>query len=117
MSLRDILLDEEIFEHPLEFLPERWLAKDSKRCKGYLPFGRGSRMCIGMNLAMAELYVVLGSMFRRFDLDLYQTTRERDINVARDCFIGEPSRDSVGVRVSISPVPQFCHQQGSAAPI
>jgi cytochrome P450 len=116
MSLRDILLDERMYERPQEFLPERWLAR-GKHSKLHLPFGRGSRMCIGMNLAMAELYVILGSMFRRFDLDLYQTTRERDIDVARDCFIGDPSRDSVGVRVSVSPVPQFCIQQESAAPI
>jgi cytochrome P450 len=107
MSLRDIQLDEGIYERPMEFLPERWLATDGKHSKLYLPFGRGSRMCIGINLAMAELYVVLGSMFRRFDFDLYQTTRGRDIDVVRDCFIGEPSRDSVGVRVSVRPVPQF----------
>jgi cytochrome P450 len=63
-------------------------------------------MCIGLNLAMAELYIVLGSMFRKFDFDLYDTTRERDIDVVRDCFVGEPCRDSVGVRVKVSPVPQ-----------
>jgi cytochrome P450 len=107
MSLRDILLDESIYERPLEFLPERWLAVDgnhSRRARFHLPFGRGSRMCIGLNLAMAELYLVLGSMFRRFDIDLYHMTRERDIDVVRDCFVGEPCRDSVGVRVKVSPV-------------
>jgi cytochrome P450 len=71
-------------------------------------------MCIGLNLAMAELYVVLGSMLRRFDFDLYHTTRERDVDVVRDCFVGEPCMDSVGVRVKVRPVPQFGNA-GSAA--
>jgi cytochrome P450 len=110
MSLRDVLMDESIYEHPAEFLPERWLAEDgnhSRRARFYLPFSRGSRMCIGFNLAMAELYLVMGTMFRRFDLELYHTTRERDVDVARDCFVGEPCRNSVGVRVEVRPVPQF----------
>jgi cytochrome P450 len=100
-------LDESIYKRPLEFLPERWLAVDgnySRRARFHLPFGRGSRMCIGLNLAMAELYLVLGSMFRRFDIDLYHTTRERDIDVVRDYFVREPCRDSVGVRVKVSPI-------------
>jgi cytochrome P450 len=57
-------------------------------------------MCIGMNLAMAELYLVLAHVFRRFDLELFETTREAHINLARDSFIGEP-RDSRGVRVKV----------------
>lgn len=48
---------------------------------------------------MAELYIVIACLFRRFNLDLYDTTRVRDIDVVRDCFIGESSPQSVGVRV------------------
>lgn len=102
MTLRDILLDPSIFPEPLEFRPERWLAENpnlERISRGYLPFGRGSRMCIGLNLAMAELYIVIACLFRRFNLDLYDTTRVRDIDVVRDCFIGESSPQSVGVRV------------------
>jgi cytochrome P450 len=122
MSLRDILLSETIYEQPMEFLPGRWLAEDydlSRRVRFHLPFGRGSRMCIGLNLAMAELYIILGSMFRRFDFDLYHTTRERDIDVVRDCFVGEPYKDSNGVRVKVRPVPLFgnTHESMMAASI
>jgi cytochrome P450 len=110
MSLGDILLDGSIFELPLEFRPERWLVNDLNRItmnRFHVPFGRGSRMCIGLNLAMAEQYLVLGNIFRRFDVELYKTTRERDINTARDCFFGEPSQSSPGVMVKIRPVPGF----------
>ena len=47
------------------------------------------------------MYIVIACLFRRFDLELYDTTRERDIDVARDCFIAEPSPKSTGVRVKI----------------
>lgn len=104
MSLRDILLDENIFEKPHEFRPERWLADNSdlaRISKFYMPFGRGSRMCVGLNLALAELYLILGTLFAKFDFELFETTKERDIDVARDCFIGEPCRQSQGVRMKI----------------
>jgi hypothetical protein len=77
----------------------RWQSSVSSLCLWII-----SRHSIGLNLAMAELYIVLDSMFRRSDIDLYHTTRERDIDVVRDCFVGEPCRDSVGVRVKTSPV-------------
>ena len=51
------------------------------------------------SFALAELYITLACLFHRYDLELYDTIRERDIDVARDCFIGEPSPSSVGVRV------------------
>jgi cytochrome P450 len=108
MSLHDVLLDASIFEQPTQFRPDRWLAENpdhSRINKFHVPFGRGSRMCIGLNLAMAEHYLVLGSMFRRFDVDLYETTRERDVDTAQDCFLGEPAQDSPGIRVKLRPVP------------
>jgi hypothetical protein len=51
--------------------------------------------------------LVLGTVFRRFDLELYETLRQRDIDIVQDCFIGEPSRDSPGVRVQASLVAGF----------
>lgn len=51
MTLRDVLLDPSIFTEPMKFLPERWLVNspDLERvAQGYIPFGRGSRMCVGL---------------------------------------------------------------------
>lgn len=53
------------------------------------------------SLALAELYIVIASVFRRFDMELYDTVRERDVDAVRDCFIGETSPESRGVRVKI----------------
>ncbi|KAF2630917.1 putative flavonoid 3-hydroxylase [Macroventuria anomochaeta] len=104
MSLRDVLLDDSIFKNPHEFHPERWLAENpslARISKLYMPFGRGSRMCVGLNLALAELYLILGTLFDKFEFDLFETTKERDIDIVRDCFIGEPSTQSQGVRVKV----------------
>lgn len=51
---------------------------------------------------MAEIYIVLATIFRRFDLELHDTFRERDIEVVRDSFLGEPSLAAKGVRVKLA---------------
>jgi hypothetical protein len=45
--------------------------------------------------------MVLTTLLRRFEFQLYDTTKERDIDLVRDCFIGEPHPDSIGVRVKV----------------
>ncbi|KAI0204166.1 cytochrome P450 [Astrocystis sublimbata] len=102
MTLRDILLDPDVFDEPFEFRPERWLPSNPKlpdMIRNYVPFGRGSRSCLGMNLAMAEMYIVIACMFRRVDFDLHDTIKERDIDTVRDCFIAEVSPETKGVRI------------------
>jgi len=58
----------EIFPEPLEFLPERWLRDDSHLLDKYLvAFSKGSRSCLGINLAWCELYLMLGNIFRKLE--------------------------------------------------
>lgn len=45
--------------------------------------------------------LVLAEMVVRYDMSLYDTTRERDIDHARDLFLGRPDKSSKGVRVKI----------------
>lgn len=56
MTIREILLDHSIFENPQQFHPERWLSTnpDVERLQHYfVPFGRGSRMCIGVKWVLS----------------------------------------------------------------
>lgn len=46
------------------------------------------------------MYIILASVVRRKSFGLYKTTRERDINICRDCFIGEVDPTSKGVRIT-----------------
>ncbi|KAF7119820.1 hypothetical protein RHSIM_Rhsim13G0057000 [Rhododendron simsii] len=56
-----------------EFNPERFANGISAACKvpqSYLPFGFGPRVCLGQNLAMLELKVIVGLIVSNFSLSL-----------------------------------------------
>ncbi|KAJ0423592.1 cytochrome P450 [Aspergillus carlsbadensis] len=87
-----------------EFRPERWLdmnnndtsntssskSPDANTASASAPaldpavdlhhylvaFSRGPRMCLGVNLAWAELYIALATMVRRFEIRVDRTTEE-----------------------------------------
>jgi cytochrome P450 len=65
-----------IFPEPSEFKPDRRLQATSKKPLGrYLvSFIKKTRACLGINLAYAELYLMLAIAFHEFDLELYQTS-------------------------------------------
>ncbi|KAM0798614.1 cytochrome P450 [Usnea florida] len=70
--------DPHIFTDPETFRPERWLdiaPTDQKELESkFVPFSKGSRACIGINLAYAELYLITAYLFRRFDVSNAGTT-------------------------------------------
>jgi cytochrome P450 len=51
---------------PELFLPDRWLQPQPRPKLSFLPFGAGSRMCIGQNFAFIEATLALASLLRRF---------------------------------------------------
>ncbi|KAF8920111.1 cytochrome P450 [Mucidula mucida] len=66
----------EIFENPKHFNPDRWLTENANELDSSLvAFSRGTRMCSGLNLAWAELYLIFGNVFRLLDLEIYDTTQ------------------------------------------
>ncbi|KAF8455962.1 cytochrome P450 [Terfezia claveryi] len=66
----------EIWYEPNQFIPERWLEKDGTprrdMDRNLCSFSKGNRMCLGSNLATAELYITLAILFRRFDLEIVE---------------------------------------------
>ncbi|KAH7310793.1 cytochrome P450 [Stachybotrys elegans] len=102
MTYRNVTMDPKIFKDPEAFLPERWLSDNPELADispYHLPFGRGSRMCVGMNVATTALHVGLAAFFRRHDFVLHDTTYEMDVKMVRDCFSGDTSHESKGVRI------------------
>ena len=93
----------ELFPEPYVFRPERWLEPGAKeRLEKYLVnFGKGSRACLGINLAQAEIRFTLAAIFRRFNLQLYETTRD-DVDIVHDFFNPYARLDSKGVRVIVN---------------
>lgn len=47
MSQPDILHNDEIYPEALKFKPERWFNATEQQNKMFIPFGKGTRMCIG----------------------------------------------------------------------
>ena len=91
-----------IFPEPSAFKPERWLQGGEQKLQRYLvPFGKGTRMCAGMNLAMAEIYLTLASVLRRFNMELVDCVRERDVDVTRDFINTSASAESKGMNVKV----------------
>ncbi|KAI4167897.1 MAG: hypothetical protein LQ343_006820 [Gyalolechia ehrenbergii] len=89
MSLRDVHLHPSVFPDPGTFDPDRWLrpgAGELER-KFLVPFGRGSRACVGRAIAMEELVVAIGNLFARVEMGVWGTGDE-DMRVAHDFFSG-----------------------------
>lgn len=106
MNLSDICFDENIFPEPTAFKPERWI--DNKETKYGPPvekyfifFGKGSRSCLGLNLAWCELYLGMAAMFRNFRFELYDTD-VTDAQVAHDFWLPSAKLDTKGIRVKIA---------------
>ncbi|OTA89496.1 hypothetical protein M434DRAFT_79252 [Hypoxylon sp. CO27-5] len=93
-----------LFPHSEKFDPQRWLdaqGKIDRTLEKYMvPFSRGSRQCVGINLAHAELFMVTGLLFRRLGphLKLYKTGLD-DVEIRHDFFMPTPKLDSKGIRV------------------
>jgi cytochrome P450 len=72
MSILLVHHREDLYPDPFTYRPERWLCHEGGRAPGtyeWLPFGGGTRRCLGAALAMAEQRVVLEAMARRLDLE------------------------------------------------
>lgn len=48
MTTVDILINESIYPEPKKFKPERWIGNEDKLEKFFVPFGKGTRQCIGI---------------------------------------------------------------------
>lgn len=60
------------WQRPKDFLPERWTSSDASlhpTANTWVPFSLGPRNCIGMELALIELKLVLVLTARTFDIE------------------------------------------------
>lgn len=95
--------DPTVYERPFEFIPERWLgAVHPNMNRNFVPFSRGSRNCLGQNLAHAEINLALAVLHRPGgpQLELFETD-ESDIIHVHDYMIPLPKLSTKGVRVLV----------------
>ncbi|MBD2607329.1 cytochrome P450 [Scytonema hofmannii FACHB-248] len=67
---------EDLYPNPKEFQPERFLEKQFSPYE-FLPFGGGSRVCIGGTFALFEMKLILATILSRYQLELVSKRPER----------------------------------------
>lgn len=66
-----------VFTNPKRFDPDRWLQPNITELEeNFVPFSKGPRSCLGINLAWAELYLMFSNIFRKTDMELFNTTED-----------------------------------------
>ncbi|ORX95133.1 cytochrome P450 [Clohesyomyces aquaticus] len=85
--------NETAFPDPFKYDPERWMCDEEtyRQRERYMnSFSRGSRSCVGINLAYAELHLTVAHLFRRFQITTTGYTTEADMEW-NDCFVPVPN--------------------------
>ncbi|KAL4883828.1 cytochrome P450 [Aspergillus karnatakaensis] len=66
--------NEDIFPHPFEFMPERWILDENTtqeqldlRLKMWVPFSVGARACIGKAFTQTLFSITVASVMRKYD--------------------------------------------------
>lgn len=107
--------DASIFGEDVEaFVPERWMQRDGEGNEEYearskamresdLTFGAGNRVCIGRWLALMEVYKIVPTLLRRyevgFDHSMFRTLQALVVRMAADlmrCSLSSSSRSGSG---------------------
>jgi cytochrome P450 len=71
VPIHTVQRDERYFEKATEFIPERWTEEKAHMVKdrrAFIPFSIGNFGCVGKNLAMMELRMVLARVALNFDM-------------------------------------------------
>lgn len=64
--------DEQYFPEAKSFIPERWLSRDKTiHPFSFLPFGFGTRSCVGRRLAEFEIYCLTTEILRNFKVEYH----------------------------------------------
>jgi cytochrome P450 len=64
----------ELYDEPERFRPERWFSIEPNQYE-YLPFSAGPRWCIGKNLAMAMMKIVLARLVQKWRFAMMPNAR------------------------------------------
>ncbi|KAK3325938.1 cytochrome protein [Apodospora peruviana] len=96
-------MDPSIFPNPRAFNPGRWIraAEDGMDLSKYMvSFTKGSRACLGIHMAYAEMYLVIARIIRRFELELHDTTGD-DVEVYHIRLTGYPRKGLGDIKVRV----------------
>ncbi|CAG9940080.1 unnamed protein product [Clonostachys rosea f. rosea IK726] len=82
------------FKNANTYAPERWLRTDpiytGDALEAHQPFGFGSRNCLGQNMAMHEMRLLLATILFKYDLELSDESRDWSAQKAFALWIKKP---------------------------
>jgi cytochrome P450 len=94
-------------DRPYAFVPERWLPGDQDEAalkELFVPFSLGIRSCIGQNLALLEMTLVLATLYYSYNFELVGLADEKAV-VKEELFVTlKPKGAHFAVRKRV-PVP------------
>ncbi|RHZ61391.1 hypothetical protein CDV55_104001 [Aspergillus turcosus] len=97
-------LDSSIFPDPHHFDPARWVRASEEGVnldKFIVAFTKGTRQCLGINLAYAEIYLTLARLVRTFNMEICDTTPD-DLAVHHVRLTGAPKQGTGEVKVKVT---------------
>ena len=104
MTATDMHYNTDVFPEPDQYRPERWIRSlpeaKAKMQQCFVPFGKGTRGCIGIELARMEMTLTSGNLFNKYEFELFETTA-RDVSYAENWFSSFNPPDSKGVRILV----------------
>ncbi|KAI0120648.1 cytochrome protein [Xylariales sp. AK1849] len=105
VSMSSVLvhLDSSIFPDPQRFDPGRWVKPSKERVnldRFMVAFTKGTRQCLGITLAYAEMYLTFAKLIGTFKMEIHDTTPD-DVKVYHIRLTGAPKRGRGEVKVKI----------------
>lgn len=84
VPLYSIQHDEEFYDEPKKFKPERFSAENGgvKAYKDrfvFFPFGDGPRICVGQRFAIMQAKIAITSLIRKFKMTVNEKTPEKPV--------------------------------------
>lgn len=82
----------EIYGDPENFRPERWLNNEFNQNFSWIPFGSGSRICVGNNFSLLEQKIFMSLLLKRFSWEFVE--KETKIEVGNS-FLRNPIKKTI----------------------
>ena len=73
--------DPDAFPDPDKFMPERWFKATESMNELYMPFSKGTRACLGINLANMELKITCAALVARYRVGLAGDMKSEDMEM------------------------------------
>lgn len=87
----------DVFENPSVFNPDRWdpevTPKDKLKLMEacYMPFGAGTRTCIGKNISILEMTKLIPQLVRHYDFELVSPRHGQAMESTNRWFVKQKS--------------------------